>query len=210
MEMESDKKKIEELQEENSALQLSSKSSLSESSLMAELGQQSGSGFNASGMYGVHGGVNGPHGLHSGSSGSRGGQAVSEQLMNKDSLLIHKLELENQRLRSELDDVKLNGVREQSDELLQLEQEVKRKDLTLKQVEAERSKDTNHYVAIEKDLHASNNKVQQLEQVVTTLKEADQKTRIEKETKQIDSLRKRGEQSSNEQTKMLEAENKKL
>ena len=53
-------------------------------------------------------------------------------------------------------------------------------------------------------------------QVVTTLKEADQKTRIEKETiienltKQIDSLRKRGEQSSNEQTKMLEAENKKL
>ena len=79
--------------QENSALQLSSKSSLSESSLMAELGQQSGSGFNASGMYGVHGGVNGPHGLHSGSSGSRGGQAVSEQLMNKDSLLIHKLEL---------------------------------------------------------------------------------------------------------------------
>ena len=72
---------------------------------------------------------------------------------------------ENQRLRSELDDVKLNGVREQSDKLLQLEQEVKRKDLTLKQVEAERSKDTNHYVAIEKDLHASNNKVQQLEQV---------------------------------------------
>ena len=55
-----------------------------------------------------------------------------------------------------------------------------------------------------------------LVQVVTTLKEADQKTRIEKETiienltKQIDSLRKRGEQSSNEQTKMLEAENKKL
>ena len=48
------------------------------------------------------------------------------------------------------------------------------------------------------------------------MKEADQKTRIEKETiienltKQIDSLRKRGEQSSNEQTKMLEAENKKL
>ena len=61
--------------------------------------------------------------------------------------------------------MKLNGVREQSDKLLQLEQEVKRKDLTLKQVEAERSKDTNHYVAIEKDLHASNNKVQQLEQV---------------------------------------------
>ena len=86
--------------QENSALQLSSKSSLSESSLMAELGQQSGSGFNASGMYGVHGGANGPHGLHSGSSGSRGGQAVSEQLMNKDSLLIHKLELVS--LRSNL------------------------------------------------------------------------------------------------------------
>ena len=60
--------------------------------------------------------------------------AVGEQLMNKDSLTVHKLELENQRLRSELDDLQLNGLRQQSDKLLELEQEIKRKDLTLKQV----------------------------------------------------------------------------
>ena len=52
--------------------------------------------------------------------------------------------------------------------------------------------------------------------VVTTLKEADKKTQIEKDTiidslnKQIDSLRRRGEQSANEQLKILEQENKKL
>ena len=134
--------------------QLSSKSSLSESaSLMAEM--QNSAAMATGNM------------MASGSG--TGSQAMSEQLMNKDSLLIHKLELENQRLRSELDDVKLNGLREQSEKLLELEQEVKRKDLTLKQVEAERSKDSSQFVTLEKELHQSTNKVQQLEQVKSTV-----------------------------------------
>ena len=134
--------------------QLSSKSSLSESaSLMAEM--QNSAAMATGNM------------MASGSG--TGSQAMSEQLMNKDSLLIHKLELENQRLRSELDEVKLNGLREQSEKLLELEQEVKRKDLTLRQVEAERSKDTSQFVTLEKELHQSTNKVQQLEQVKSTL-----------------------------------------
>ena len=187
VEMESDKRRIEELQEENSTL-LSNKSSMSESrSLMAEMDSNE--------FYTV---------------------AISEQVMNKDSLTVHKLELENQRLRSELDDVKLNGLREQSEKLLELEQELKRKDLTLQQVESERSKDYSHFITIESELHQSTNKVQQLEQVVNTLKEADRKNQIEKDTiienlhKQIDSLRKRQEQSANEQLRILEDENIKL
>ena len=65
------------------SFQLSSKSSLSESaSLMAEMANSAA--MAAGNMM---------------ASGHNSSQAVSEQLMNKDTLVIHKLELENQRLR---------------------------------------------------------------------------------------------------------------
>lgn len=59
-------------------------------------------------------------------------------------------------------------------------------------------------------------KSKQLEEVVSTLKEAEEQLRIERDTeidnlhKQVDSLRKRQEQGQNEQLAHLEEENKKL
>ena len=59
---------------------------------------------------------------------------MSEQL-NKDTAKMHRLELENQRLRNENDDLKMNGIKEQSEKLLKLERENKCQALTIKQLQ---------------------------------------------------------------------------
>lgn len=59
-------------------------------------------------------------------------------------------------------------------------------------------------------------KTKELSEIVSTMKETEDQLRIEKDTiisnlnKQVDSLRKRQEQSQNEQLNSLEEENKKL
>ena len=59
---------------------------------------------------------------------------MSEQL-SKDTAKMHRLELENQRLKSEVDDLKMNGIKEQTNKCLKLERENKCQALTIKQLQ---------------------------------------------------------------------------
>ena len=78
------------------------------------------------------------------------------------------------------------------------------------------AKDADNTVSLQGELNQVATKAQQMEQIVETLKQNEQQTRIEQEmiienlNKEIESLRKRQEQTLNEQLKFLEEENKKL
>ena len=78
------------------------------------------------------------------------------------------------------------------------------------------AKDADNTVSLEGELNQAVTKTQQMEQIVDTLKQSEQQIRIEKDmvienlNKEIESLRKRQEQTMNEQVNFLEDENKKL
>jgi hypothetical protein len=193
MELESIKVSNIQLTEENSALQMSNKNSMSESqSLMAEMQfiKDTGRGNNDTNI-------------------------MSEQL-SKDTAKMHRLELENQRLRSEVDDLKMNGIKEQTEKCLKLERENKCQSLTIKQLHDTQAKDADHTVSLQGELNQVVTKAQQMEQVVEMLKQNESQLRVEKDmvienlNKEIGSLRKRQQQTANEQLKFLEEENKKL
>ena len=59
---------------------------------------------------------------------------MTEQL-SKDTARMHRLELENQRLKSDIEDLKMNGIKEQTDKCLKLERENKCQALTIKQLQ---------------------------------------------------------------------------
>ena len=110
----------------------------------------------------------------------------------------------------------MNGFHETSERILDLEKDNKKLEMTLKQVEVLRAKDAEYSADLERQLAQAETKNSQLDEVVSTLKESGEQTRIEKETeienlaKQVDSLRRRQEQNQNEQQRLLEEENRKL
>lgn len=109
LENENDKKRIEELEEENVALQISSKSSISESqSILAEMESIKNKKVDSN--------------------------VLSEQLGHGMSK-IHKLELENRKLRQENDDLRLNKFHEEAGKILELETENKKLSLTIQQLQ---------------------------------------------------------------------------
>ena len=65
---------------------------------------------------------------------------MTEQL-SKDTAKMHRLELENQRLKSNIEDLKMNGIKEQSEKCLKLERENKCQALTIKQLQVYFSND---------------------------------------------------------------------
>merc|ERR1712141_778759 len=140
---------------------------------------------------------------------------MTEQL-SKDTAKMHRLELENQRLKSDIEDLKLNGIKEQSEKCLKLERENKCQALTIKQLQETHAKDADNTVSLQGELNQVVTKSQQMEQIVKTLKQNEVQTRVEKDmiienlNKEIESLRKRQEQTLNEQLRFLEEENKKL
>ena len=192
MEHEVDKKKLEQVMEENLVLQMSSKNSMSESqSLFAEMqNMQKG-------------------------SRNRDTNILSEQL-GQELSKIHRLELENRKLRAENEELRLNGFQETSEKLLQLEKENRQYSLTIQQLETSHAKESEVTVTLEKENTHLQVKNKELVEVVSTMKEAEEQVRIEKDTvisnltKQVDSLRRRQEKSQNEQINCLEEENKKL
>merc|ERR1712038_1529771 len=193
IELESVKNSNIQLTEENSALQMSSKNSMSESqSLMAEMQMIKDTG-----------------------RGNNDTNIMSEQL-SKDTARMHRLELDNQRLKSDIEDLKMNGIKEQSEKCLKLERENKCQALTIKQLQETHAKDADNTVSLQGELNQVVTKSQQMEQIVETLKQNEAQTRVEKDmiienlNKEIESLRKRQEQTLNEQLRFLEEENKKL
>ena len=76
---------------------------------------------------------------------------MTEQI-GHDVSRLHRLELENQKLKSELDSIRLNGIQETSEKILKLEKENKKYSMTLKKLEEVHAKDTECNVNLEKDL----------------------------------------------------------
>merc|ERR1712088_1249912 len=105
---------------------------------------------------------------------------MTEQL-SKDTAKMHRLELDNQRLKSEIEDLKLNGIKEQTEKCLKLERENKCQKLTIKQLQETHAKDADNTVSLEGELNQAVTKTQQMEQIVDTLKQSEQQIRIEKD-----------------------------
>lgn len=191
MDRESDKQRIDELTEENYALQMSTKSSFSESrSLLAEMQVLK-------------------------TKGGKDTNILTEQL-GQDITRVHRLELENQRLLSELENAKEKGFSEFSGKLLELEKENKRQSITIEQLQHQRKKDEDYHAQLNDQLRRSESKIKELNTVVAALKEAEEQLSIEKNTEidnlqtQVDSMRKRQESSQNEQLAQIQEENLKL
>ena len=144
IELESVKNSNIQLTEENSALQMSSKNSMSESqSLMAEMQMIKDTGRGKNNYFSVKLKII----LRNWSSfycdftvdfcliiGNNDTNIMSEQL-SKDTARMHRLELDNQRLKSDIEDLKMNGIKEQSEKCLKLERENKCQALTIKQLQ---------------------------------------------------------------------------
>ena len=140
---------------------------------------------------------------------------LTEQI-DKDVTRIHKLELENARLLSELEDLKVNGFKESSARILELEKANKKQEMSARQSENLRVKDSESITSLEKALTKAETNVKRLENVVATMREEESQLRIEKDTevdnltKQVDSMRQRQEQGHNEQIADLDKENTRL
>ncbi|XP_059095121.1 girdin-like isoform X2 [Tigriopus californicus] len=188
LDRESDKQRIDELTEENYALQMSTKSSFSESrSLLAEMQVLK-------------------------TKGGKDTNIFTEQI-GQDVTRVHRLELENQRLMSELENAKERGFSEFSGKILELEKENKRHSITIVQLQQQREKDEDYHAQLNNQLRRSESKIKELNTVVAALKEVEEQLSIEKNTEidnlqtQVDSLRKRQESSQNEQLAQIQEEN---
>ena len=191
LESENDKKRIEELEEENLQLQMSSKSSISESqSILAEMETMK-------------------------NSKNQDTNILTEQL-GEGMSRIHKLEFELKRLRAENEDLKLDKFHSDSQKMLNLETENKKLSLTIQQLQKTSTKDAEANVSLQSEVRIYETKTVQLEQKIAALKEAESQYRIEKETiienlnKQVDNMNKRQVRSNNEQIINLEEDNKKM
>ena len=145
----------------------------------------------------------------------KSGNVYSEQL-EKDVSLVHRLELENKKLASQLEDAKVRGFQENAEAILSLEKENKRYSLTIKQLESLRAKEEQCTIDLESQLSQSLSKIKQMEQIQLTMRDNEEQSNIEHETeveelqKRIESLRKRQEHGQNDQVRFLEEENKKM
>ena len=173
LESESDKKRIDELEEENLQLQMSSKSSISESqSILAEM--ENMKNFNP----------------------SQDTNILTEQL-GEGMTRIHRLELELKRLRQENEDLKLDKFRADANKMLALETENKKLSLSIAQLQKTNAKDVENNANMQQEVRSYEKQSHQLEQKMAALKEAEEQYKIEKETiienlnKQVDSMKKR-------------------
>ncbi|XP_071747286.1 uncharacterized protein [Lepeophtheirus salmonis] len=190
MVIENDKIKINDLIEENMSLSLNTKNSLSESqSLLIEL--QSLKNLDTD------------------------SNVLAEQL-GKDLPKIHRLEIENQHLKTELEKLQVEGFHALSGKILDLEKENKKYSLEVTHLKERINRETDECEKLEKELVHMKDKCKQHKGVIGGLKESEEQIRIEKDTEveslksQISCLRKRQEQSQNEQINLLTEENQKL
>jgi len=192
LESENDKKRIEELEEENLQLQMTSKLSFSESqSILAEMETMKNINSN------------------------QDTNILTEQL-GEEMSRIHRLELELKRLRQENEDLKLGKFHADANKMLALETENKKQSLTIQQLQKTSHKDVEANSNLQSEVRTYETKTQQLEQKISALKEADEQYKIEKETiienlnKQVDSMKKRQVRTNNEQIMTLDDDNKKM
>jgi len=192
-EREVDRNKIKDLQEENTALGLSQKNSLSASqTLQAEMEAMKGSVT------------------------SKDLNLLSEQLGKDAVTRVHRLELENQRLQRELEAAKTQCLKTEKNSAYELEVETKRVTLEVSRLEEQGRRDQERLVSVEREAVEARRGKEELETVVETLKQQNRDLQIEKDTeveslaKQVSSLNARAAHTANSQLTLLQDENKRM
>jgi len=193
VDLESEKGRYEDLQAEHLQLQMSTRSSLSESNnLSREIEALKGS-----------------------RSGGKDTNILTEQI-DRDVTRIHKLELEKQKLQAEVEALRADGFAESSERILELERENKRLSMNVKQLEELRAKDQEYGGELETRVGQLRAKVKHQEDVSSALRESEERLRIEKEAeidqlqRHLEGLRRRQEIGRDEQMAALEQESGKM
>jgi hypothetical protein len=191
-EREKDRTKIKELLDENSSLTFSHKTSMSESqSLLAEMEAMK-------------------------SQGSKDMNILSEQLGKDAVSRVHRLELENKHLKQELETMKTQLVVKEKQISSEMEQEMRKSNLTVAKLEEQAKRDGEAVVKAEKDIVELKHEYRTLEATHETLNEQFNLLQIEKDTeveslnKQINTLTARATSSEAVQLTSLQEENRKL
>jgi len=190
---EHDRNKIKDLAEENAALTLSQKNSLSESqSLQAEMqvlkGNYSGKDLNI----------------------------LSEQLGKDAVSRVHRLELENQRLQRELEAAKTERNKMEKEVAYEYEMENKKVQASISRLEEQGRRDNQALMKVEQEVIEARREKENLQTVVDTLKQQNKNLQIEKDTevealsKQVSSLTARTAHTQSQQLTLVQEENKKL
>jgi len=190
---EHDRNKIKDLAEENAALTLSQKNSLSESqSLQAEMqvlkGNYSGKDLNI----------------------------LSEQLGKDAVSRVHRLELENQRLQRELEAAKTERNKIEKEVAYEYEMENKKVQASISRLEEQGRRDNQALMKVEQEVIETRREKENLQTVVDTLKQQNKNLQIEKDTevealnKQVSSLTARTAHTQSQQLTLVQEENKKL
>jgi len=192
-EREVDRNKIKDLQEENTALGLSQKNSLSASqTLQAEMEAMKGSVT------------------------SKDLNLLSEQLGKDAVTRVHRLELENQRLQRELEAAKTQCLKTEKNSAYELEVETRRVTLEVSRLEEQGRRDQERLVSVEREAVEARRGKDELETVVETLRQQNRDLQIEKDTeveslgKQVSSLNARAAHTANSQLTLLQDENKRM
>jgi len=192
-EREVDRNKIKDLQEENTALGLSQKNSLSASqTLQAEMEAMKGSVT------------------------SKDLNLLSEQLGKDAVTRVHRLELENQRLQRELEAAKTQCLKTEKNSAYELEVETRRVTLEVSRLEEQGRRDQERLVSVEREAVEARRGKEELETVVETLRQQNRDLQIEKDTeveslgKQVSSLNARAAHTANSQLTLLQDENKRM
>ena len=187
-EREVDQAKIKDLQEENTALNLSQKNDLSASqSMQAELETMKGS--------------------------VTAWSLLSEQLGKDAVTRVYRLELDNQRLQRELEASKTDLAKVEQNSAYHLETETRRLTADLSRLEEQRSRDAAALEKVEHEVLEVRREREGLQTVVETLRQQHKDLQKEKETeveslaKQVQSLNAR---AANSQLVLLQEENKKM
>ena len=187
-EREVDQAKIKDLQEENTALNLSQKNDLSASqSMQAELETMKGS--------------------------VTAWSLLSEQLGKDAVTRVYRLELDNQRLQRELEASKTDLAKVEQNSAYHLETETRRFTADLSRLEEQSSRDAAALEKVEHEVLEVRREREGLQTVVETLRQQHKDLQKEKETeveslaKQVQSLNAR---AANSQLVLLQEENKKM
>jgi len=189
---EHDRNKIKDLAEENAALTLSQKNSLSESqSLQAEMQVMKGN-------YGKDLNI------------------LSDQLGKDAVSRVHRLELENQRLQRELEAAKTDRNKIEKEAAYEFEMENKKVQASISRLEEQGRRDNQALMKVEQEVIEARREKENLQTVVDTLKQQNKNLQIEKDTeveslsKQVTSLNARAAHTQNQQLALVQEENKKL
>uniref|UniRef100_T1JB57 HOOK N-terminal domain-containing protein n=1 Tax=Strigamia maritima TaxID=126957 RepID=T1JB57_STRMM len=194
LERDSDRDRMQELIEENAQMQMSAKRSMNESAnLMVELDQ-----------------------LRSQTMCAGQVDSLSQQLNNDAQTRLRKIELENQRLQSIIDNMRESSFHENSEKILELDKENKRLSLKVNQLQDVNAREMQRCLDVEQRNEELVRNATNLQEMVDTVKMSSDRQQLEltRDKEQllelVETLRQRNQKSQDARMKDIEAENKRL